>query len=178
MCIHSPSNQHKTHVLNLPGDYRQFEMSEEIKRWSIWIWGDISSKFRGMNNKKNALKSSYQAKSRIFVTYMTQQQKSNRVLTERRRNFVLFNQFHLSKWKWHFISYFCCFAFVVIFVVVFAMCVCLYIYIQTHTHTHTHTYIYIYIHTHTHTHTHVHVAWPTSIHGPFSKSCAILRYIS
>ena len=32
MCIHSPYNQHKTHVLNMPGDYScdedfQFEMA-------------------------------------------------------------------------------------------------------------------------------------------------------
>ena len=46
--------------------------------------------------KINALKSSYQAASRILVTSMIQQRKATECSLS---NFVLFNYFKLSKWK-------------------------------------------------------------------------------
>ena len=54
ICIHSHSYQHKTRVLNMPGDSScdedlQFETALLDKAYGFWR--DISSKFRGKNNK-------------------------------------------------------------------------------------------------------------------------------
>ena len=81
MYIHTPFNQHKTHVLNVSGDYscdEDLKQHYETKHRNFEKTFPQNSEVR--TTKINALKSSYQAASRILVTSMTQQQKAT-VLT-------------------------------------------------------------------------------------------------
>ena len=84
MCTNYLSNQHKTHVLNIPGDYScdedfQFEMA-------LWddayeFWRDISLKFRGKDNKNECTEIIISSWRQDYCHIYDTTRKNNRVVT-------------------------------------------------------------------------------------------------
>ena len=125
ICFHSPSNHHKSHVPHTPGEagmkISSLKRHHETKRRDFEETFPQNSEVR--TTKINALKSSYQAASRILVTSLTQQQKAT-VLTEsgvdwgdghnvwrqtKRGNIQLYILIYVKmEMTFYFSSYFCC----------------------------------------------------------------------